>query len=412
MILEGFLIQPHRLVMEKQKDLTWLEHLQRNSWEPEVIISGIILAFLFVFPTKIYELSAMLVQDIGVGYIPSSLVLIYLSAIIGVFKIFFVVHLSLRFLWAGLLGLSYAFPEGVIQEKLFKSGRGLDYQKPERMVLRMEKICSMAFAYPLSLVIVFLGITVLLGLLVCIYVWFEMSFFYMYVLLMISVLGVALMFLVGKKNRLKEWYSKTIVSSVSAIYQSNLGKWFSIAYGILIFGLASPIIYADTKDFSLFFNETNLNDRELEWPAKNLYYESHHDPQKRYGRVFLPSEEMDSELLRLGLARYVEDEKILKRIKEEFGQTLESLNWQALDEPADLHRIYIDDQLVSVEFWRKQRLEVSGQKVYQTLIPIESLSSGVHRLRVEKLTLHFDLMSNTPEIKQLENWAVVDFIKL
>lgn len=37
---------------KKQEDLTWLENLHRNSWEPEVIISGITLAFIFIFPSK------------------------------------------------------------------------------------------------------------------------------------------------------------------------------------------------------------------------------------------------------------------------------------------------------------------------------------------------------------------------
>ncbi len=87
---------------KKQEDLTWLENLQRNSWEPEVIISGIILAFLFIFPSKVYEFSAYLIQDLGVGYLPSSLVLLYLTMIISVFKIFFVVHLALRFIWTGM----------------------------------------------------------------------------------------------------------------------------------------------------------------------------------------------------------------------------------------------------------------------------------------------------------------------
>jgi len=109
---------------KKQEDLTWLENLRRNSCEPEVIISGIIFAFLFIFPSKVYEFSAYLIQDLGVGYLPSSLVLLYLTMIISIFKIFFVVHLALRFIWAGLLGLSFAFPEGVIQEKLFKMGQG------------------------------------------------------------------------------------------------------------------------------------------------------------------------------------------------------------------------------------------------------------------------------------------------
>lgn len=397
--------------MEKQKDLTWLEHLQRNSWEPEVIISGITLAFLFVFPTKIYEFSAMLIQEIGVGYLPSSLVLIYLTTIISVFKIFFVVHLVLRFLWAGLLGLSYAFPQGVIHEKLFKMGRGFNYQSPENMVLRMEKICSMTFAYPISLVIIFVAITMFFGLLICIYIWFEMSFFYIYVIFMATVMVLALILTVGKKNKLKDWYSTTMVSSIAAIYQSNLGKWFSLFYGILIFGMASPIIMTDTKDFTLFFNEINLNEREQEWPAKNLYYENHHDPQKRFGRIFLPSEEIEGDVLRVGLSRYEEDEKLLKQIKSGYSQTLDTLGWHDLEEIPDLHRIYIDDSLIAVDSWRKQRLEVSGQKIFQTIIPIDSLTRGIHQIRVEKLVLHFDFMSNEPEIRLLKNWALVDFIR-
>ena len=63
----------------KQDDLTWLENLQRNSWEPEIIITGLILAFLFIFPAKIYEFSAYLVQDLGAGFLLSTLVLFYLS---------------------------------------------------------------------------------------------------------------------------------------------------------------------------------------------------------------------------------------------------------------------------------------------------------------------------------------------
>jgi len=116
----------------KNEELSWLEQLQRNSWEPEVLISGIILAFLFAFPSRVYEFAAFLIQEVGVGSMLSWLVLIYLTAIISVFKIFFVVHLGLRFMWAGLLGLSYAFPKGVIQEKLFKSGRAMIISPPMR----------------------------------------------------------------------------------------------------------------------------------------------------------------------------------------------------------------------------------------------------------------------------------------
>jgi hypothetical protein len=47
------------LLMELPKPETqnqapaWLDDLQKNSWEPEVIISGIALAFIFAFPAQL-----------------------------------------------------------------------------------------------------------------------------------------------------------------------------------------------------------------------------------------------------------------------------------------------------------------------------------------------------------------------
>lgn len=397
--------------MEKQKDLTWLEHLQRNSWEPEVIISGITLAFLFAVPSKVYEFSAMLVQDLGVPYLPSSLILLYLSSIMSVFKIFFVVHLILRFLWVGLLGLSYAFPNGVIHDNLFQRGRGLPYQKPEEMVLRMEKICSMAFAYPISLLIVFSWITLLLGIIISAYVWVDISFFFLYLILMVLLIGISIQLFFGKKSRFRQWYTQSLIGSITATYQSNLGKWFSLGYGLVIFGLATPLIIADSTDFSLYFNEVNLNEFEIEWPAKNQYFETHHDPEKRYAKIILPSEDVAGKTLRVGLVRYEEDEEILAQIKEEFAPELDSLGWNQLRQTADLHRIYIDEELVSTQVWRKERLPITRQKITQTFIPVDSLSLGFHRIRVEKLTLEYHLFSTKPQLKLLKNWALVDFIK-
>ncbi|MFT4860137.1 MAG: hypothetical protein ACI9O5_001101, partial [Algoriphagus sp.] len=218
----------------KQEQLTWLENLQRNSWEPEVIISGITLAFLFAFPSKIYTFSAMLVQELGLHFLGAMLVLLYLSAVISVFKIFFVVHLVLRFIWAGLLGLSYAFPEGVIKENLFKISRDYEYQKPREMVLAMERICSMTFAYPISLVFIMLIFTSYLGFLLIIYVSLDISF------IIISVIGFMLLMVFNKKSNLNKKYANSILSSVGAIYKSNLGKWFSIFYGLGIFLFSTP----------------------------------------------------------------------------------------------------------------------------------------------------------------------------
>ncbi|WP_288369984.1 hypothetical protein [uncultured Algoriphagus sp.] len=396
----------------KNEELSWLEQLQRNSWEPEVIISGIILAFLFAFPSRVYEFAAFLIQEVGVGSMLSWLVLIYLTAIISVFKIFFVVHLGLRFMWAGLLGLSYAFPKGVIQEKLFKSGQGFDYHSPDAMVLRLERICSSTFAFPVSLSITFLAITLYLGLLVAIYLWLDLTFLQVYLFFMITLVLFALLMLSKKKTKFKSWYSTSIVASISAIYQSNLGKWYSIGYIVLIFMLAAPIIVTDVRDFTLFFNERNMLDHEVDWPAKNLYFESQHESDKRFPRAFLSSEEVSDKHLRLGVARYEGDQKMMELIKSDFSSTLDSLQWHALNQTADLHRIYVNDSLISVNGWAKYRLAGSGQRVYQSLIDVSYLSPGRYQIRVEKLMLRDPLFGSDTDPRVLENWSVFEFIKL
>ncbi|PZX58051.1 hypothetical protein [Algoriphagus chordae] len=395
----------------KQEELTWLENLQRNSWEPEVIISGITLAFLFAFPAKIYLFSASLVQELGIAYLPSMLILFYLTTIISVFKIFFVVHLCLRFVWAGLLGLSYAYPHGVINKNLFKMGQKYQYQNPSEMVLKLEKICSMTFAYPVSLVLIFLVLTVYLGLLIGIYVWLNLNLFIISIVFVLSLVLLGVMMLSKKRTKFKAWYSESMLSSVSAIYQSNLGKWTALFYGISIFVLSMPLIYADTVDFSMFRNDRNIKEKEIEWPAKHLHFENEHEPNTRFPRAFISTEEVNDDLLRLGIARYEGDTKIINELKSDFRNDLKSLAWKNLDETADLHRIFIDEQEIPIDSWSKHRLRNTNQKIYQTGIDISSLKKGVHTIRVEKLLLEYGFIDNHAELIQLKNWAHFEFIK-
>jgi hypothetical protein len=396
----------------KQEELTWLENLQRNSWEPEVIISGITLAFLFVFPAKVYEFSAYLIQEIGTGYIVSWLILIYLTTIVSVFKIFFVAHLALRFVWAGLLGLSFAFPQGVIQDRLFKTGQGLPYQNPNDMVLKLERICSSTFAYPVSMLITFLLVTIYLGVLIFIYMFFNLPFIFIAILTLFTIVGISLSpFIFRKKSNLKKWYAGTILSSISAVYQSNLGKWFTMLYAIGIFLCATPLIFSDVEDFSMFINESNLIEKELEWPSKAHIFEDFHDQTKRYPRAFIPSELISDNVLKIGVSRYEEDSKMLEHIQMQFKDQLGKFGWPEVSETSDLLQLYIDDTLVKNVKWSKVRLPMTGQKIYQSLHFIDDLPKGIHTIRVEKLTLSYDLVSNKPEIKKLENWAKFEFIK-
>lgn len=399
-------------IERKQEQLTWLENLQRNSWEPEVIISGITLAFLFAFPSKIYAFSATLVQEYGLHFLGAMLVLLYLSAIISVFKIFFVVHLVLRFIWAGLLGLSYAFPKGVIKENLFKMSQHYEYQKPSEMVLTMERICSMTFAYPISLVFIILVFTSYLGILLIIYLYLNISFFIIYLISIGSLLIFLVLTLASKKTRWKRKSSKTIMASVGAIYQSNLGKWFSVLYGLGIFILSTPLIFNDVRDFSLFFNETDLLDNELKWPTKELSYTEFHNDNTRYPRAFLSTEIVKGDVLHLGIARYEGDDKFLKDLNSNFKKGLDSLDWHSLKNTPDLYRFYIKEEKLNPSNWRRTRIHVSNQKVYETSFDISHLAPGNYNIMIEKIMVSYGLFSNDPtSIRHRKKWDEISFIK-
>lgn len=398
---------------DSAEDISWLTNLQKNSWEPEVIISGISLAFIFAFPAEVYKFAVVLVQDYGLDFVGAWLVFIYLSIIVNVFKIFFTVHLVLRFAWAGLLGLSYAFPKGVINENLFKVGKDYEYTKPSDMVLKLERICSMAFAFPLMMGISFLIFTSYLGVLLAIYKVFDLDFFLIYLIFMASIIGFALFSIIGKKSKLKVWIAKSIFSTIQALYQSNLGKWYIIGYTIFIFLLTVPFIISDSKDLFLFSNISKPTEQSLDWPYQSWHFEDKLDNEERFPRAMMKSEEISEDLTPITLSYYEMDNKNVRLLNENFKQELDSLGWGEVQNHYNLYRFYINDSLVEIDDsnWRKISMKNTRQRAYQGLLDISHLENGVHEIRIEKVLVAGGLLVTDDLFRYRKDWAKFSFIK-
>lgn len=395
-----------------QEAPAWLKHLQNNSWEPEIFISGIMLAFIFAFPSRIFDFSVRLVQDHGVEYLGAFLILIYVTGVFGIFKVFFIVHLLLRFTWAGLLGMSYAFPNGVVKEKLFKNAQDFDYPTPVSMVERLERICSMTFAFPTMLGLVMLMIAAYFGLLLGIYHFLHVPFVAIYVFFILSAVMFSVLMMSKKKSRFRQWYATSLLSSVSAVYQSNLGKWAMSAYIFFIVLLAFPSILTDTEGFSDYLNLANQSQEKREWPNAAEVYEDAQITPKRFARAFMSSEEVKGNFARLSVAYYQEDERIPSRLSSEFATTLDTLQWGTVSKPADLYKIYINDSLASHTQWTNIIVSSTGQRAYQTLLDVSSLGHGIHTVRVEKL-LHTDgFLGTNPGIRHRKDWCTFTFMKV
>ncbi len=392
---------------ERNKLPKWLQDTQNKSWEPEIIISGLMLTSLFIIPTKLFEFCGMLVQDFGVDYTYANLILMYLSFVINIFKLFFIVHLFLRLAWTGMVGLSYAFPSGVDNEKLFKTFREYEFKKPAALVMKLENWCSIMFAFPVYIGIMLVLITFVLVLIVAISTIFNLEIFYtlgLFIILLLIYISIAFLF---KESSFAKFLGTSIASTISSIYQSNIGKW-RVQISVFLFMIfAAPFIASDVNGFKKFFNYDEID---IDWQSKSDIYANYHDSEKRYARAFLSKEIMYGEdYLDLNIAHYLQDEKLLELIKET-QSVPDSLNWKKVAKLEDLFQIYLDDSLITAAQWQRSSLPQTDQKVLSTFIDISNLAEGGHEVRMEKLT-YVDFGLGLKKWRVRDEWAVIPFFK-
>ena len=150
---------------EANKHRNWLERIQERSWEPEILISGIVLFALFQIPPHIRAAANYLdVHSVGVfsqGNADELLGALLLSAnywlIAG-----FTVHLMGRSTWAAFIGLSYVYDRGIKVEEIKYHKRynriilrNVDYKV---LIVKIEKFCSRIFAVSFLLFMCTVGV--------------------------------------------------------------------------------------------------------------------------------------------------------------------------------------------------------------------------------------------------------------
>ncbi len=139
---------------------SWLEQLQQNSWNLELIISGFSLFLLFQAQKGITYLEGYISMysnyapeiDFFLSFVPS-----FLTICISLFKINLVVHVFLRGLWIGTIGLRYV-SQGIEIKQLGYAKKFHDFLdeeltgKYDDYIDGLERISSLIFAYTYLLV--------------------------------------------------------------------------------------------------------------------------------------------------------------------------------------------------------------------------------------------------------------------
>ena len=139
----------------------WLNELQQKSWEPEILLSGIVLYGMFQIPDLLDSFLEFgndnlfgSTTDLD-NFVSSIKVALYW--LIGTL----ILHLISRGIWVGMVGLSYTFPNGINRDRLKMSGKFTNTIDKipafEQIIVNLEKISSALFSIAFMLFMIMIG---------------------------------------------------------------------------------------------------------------------------------------------------------------------------------------------------------------------------------------------------------------
>jgi hypothetical protein len=402
--------------MNEKETPDWLLEVQNKSWEPEILISGITLTFVFIFSNYIYNFYGMLIQDFGVfDAIAKTLYRISVIAITGL-KIILILHLILRGLWTGVLGLSYVFPNGIKEEKLPKSQRKIIYDKPDQLVIKLEKICSILFSFIFSSI--WVGIAIFLYF-VPIVVLFIAGLDIYYISIISSIYSLITFVIIisilifyktkFKNSKILQKLENSIFENILKIYLTNIGKIktlliFLIYFLIIVFISRSAIFKFD------FNNEGEIKTTSVTDIIRVDYdhYLDSREPELRFQKAVIDQYEVTNNEIKLFISVYKEDNYIVDELKnnpELFKESNIEADSTKRINISDLYEITIDDKTISGLRWYSTENINTNQEVIKTTIHLDTIENGIHELKINKIYLRI----LREKIKLIKNWDIIPF---
>ena len=401
--------------MSEDKTPKWLRDTQIRSWEPEILLSGIVLFGLFRIPGLLDDLLWYIKNNVSTtndwdNFISVMKVAIY-WLITGLF-----LHLITRGLWIGLVGLSYVFPNGVKKDKLnFKYGFKntiLRIPFPVDSIEKLERLCSslfsIAFMLFMSIVGAYLYIFVVLFIPVILlvqiggYTWADdLPIFEAYVIVIASLSLVYLIdFLTSGLLKRIPYFSKVyypihkVISALTLapIYRpiyyslvSNFNRWWISIFYVFFFvstiymsqrlqdgsGQRDPWSYID-----MYSAHTKYN-------AFSGYYEDRNEEYVSF-KAQIPSDVIDSNVLRLFITLNVDNQPKIKKYYnyDSLSTTIRNRDSLKLACVKDYFRILIGDSLVTDYSARFQHNQKSDQRGVVNYIDISSLEDDLYTVHI------------------------------
>ena len=404
--------------MDNPESPKWLKELQLKSWEPEILLSGIVLYGMFNMPDLlnrglIYFSSNVYGQTTDIENLVAVLKLATYWLIAGL-----VLHLISRGIWVGMVGLSYTFPNGIRADKLNYKGKFKEKIKNiprfEKIIMNLEKICSSLFSVSFMMFMMMIGAYLYLFIraLIPFFIilgltndWnsLPMQIFQYYTLLVVltGIVGIIDFVTLGYFRRFK-WIAKIYwplhrfisIFTLSRYYRgiyyglvSNINKWY-LFVGVFIFTAFNLVIFDNvntTHYQGISFSRISLWHSVGGYSAFNGYYDDQNEDVYSV-RASIPSDIIDENTLRLFIVANInlEDSIIAYTDYKEAPEAIDSLEGanRSLAMVKSFYHIYLNDSLLSgypMKFHYKAHTRQMGYLVY---LDITEMASGLHELKI------------------------------
>ncbi|MEP5610925.1 MAG: hypothetical protein ABJP45_01685, partial [Cyclobacteriaceae bacterium] len=167
----------------KENDLKpkWLTELQLKSWEPEVLLSGIVLYGMFKMPGLLDDFLYYFKINFSVSTND-------IDNFVGLMKVAvywltggLIAHLITRGIWVGMVGLSFTFPKGIALDELKLDNKYRKYlsriPSTEKIILNLEGFSSSLFSISFMMFMMMIG-----------------AYFYLLITIIVPVVGIIYLF--------------------------------------------------------------------------------------------------------------------------------------------------------------------------------------------------------------------------
>ncbi len=272
---------------ESGHNKNWLQRVAEQSWEPELLISGLAIYATIQIPDYIrdfYQFYRYNLQ-LDTGFIDELMPMLVVGVILTALKVLsfaFIFHFIVRAFWVGLMGLRSVFSEGIQYEKLeyselYRSEMKNRLGTQDSFLLATDRLASVIFSIAFLFVLYMFGIGLLYSVFfllmngVKLVVSEEVFDLYSNIILIITgviLLGVSVLSLVLNMKKYREqekfaryhfnlsWYASMIfypfiykpIQFLMLSFMSNLPKKKNQLYGIIFFSVFMAIFMGSIFD--------------------------------------------------------------------------------------------------------------------------------------------------------------------